>query len=227
MNQHPSFDALPPAFHSVRAAVDALPHSEMVAIAEEMRTMTSADERSARALLHQYPTLTAALLMMEERLGMLHTWPPASTIDIDGSSFDGKARAVAGVSEEDASMGSSTTSSTAMQTSQLGINKADALSSSNSSSSSMSSSATSSDAAAVASSSAPEDEAVTMIRSILAMSQSDVSSVPAEQREMVNLVRDAVLLPLKAIQELPPARRSELLVYREQLQQTMGIIPTP
>lgn len=58
---------------SVRTAVESLSGEELLAIATDMRTLAVQSESVARQLLLQYPTLTTALLMVEERLGMLLT----------------------------------------------------------------------------------------------------------------------------------------------------------
>lgn len=59
------------------------------------------------------------------------------------------------------------------------------------------------------------------------MSDAEVASQPPDQREMMALVRTAVLTPLAGLMALPPAQRDELLQYRQQLQDTMGIVPVP
>ncbi len=66
-----------------------------------------------------------------------------------------------------------------------------------------------------------------LIRKILAMRDEDVAVVTGEEREMMDLVRQAVLLPIATIMTFPLEKRNELLQYREQLQSTMGIVPTP
>lgn len=61
----------------LRAAVQSLSRVELLAIAADMRAQAAQSEADARQLLLQYPALTTALLMVEERLGMLKTTTPA------------------------------------------------------------------------------------------------------------------------------------------------------
>lgn len=61
----------------VAAAVEGMSRVELLAVATQMRALAAQSEADARTLLLQFPSLTAALLMIEERLGMLKTTTPA------------------------------------------------------------------------------------------------------------------------------------------------------
>lgn len=74
----PAAAAASDALTSVRGAVDALPSDDLAAIASEVRALAAADPHGTRSLLLQYPSLTAALLLVEERLGALHA--PTETL---------------------------------------------------------------------------------------------------------------------------------------------------
>jgi len=61
----------------VAAVVEGMSRVELLAVATQMRALAAQSEADARTLLLQFPSLTAALLMIEERLGMLKTTTPA------------------------------------------------------------------------------------------------------------------------------------------------------
>ena len=63
------------SYPSVAAAVSALSREECLAIATDMRA-AACDPEAITTLLRTYPTLTVALLMIEERLQMLRTTTP-------------------------------------------------------------------------------------------------------------------------------------------------------
>lgn len=64
---------LPP---SVKAVVASLSDSEAIGILSQMQTLARTNRDQARALLIQYPTLSRALLALQERSGVLKTATP-------------------------------------------------------------------------------------------------------------------------------------------------------
>jgi hypothetical protein len=64
-------------FTAVRDVVSALNRGDSLLLISAVRALAMQDENALVALCNTYPTLTMALLMIEERLGMLQTSSPA------------------------------------------------------------------------------------------------------------------------------------------------------
>ena len=179
---------------TVRGAVEALSHDELMSIASDIRALALSDAAGTRQLLLQNPTLTTALLMIEERLGMLHTLPMTALRERSGGSgID--STSTAGVSASAAATGSLSTADAADAT-VTAAPPADAL--------------------GLGSMSA--DDAAALLRVVLDMTAAQIAATDdAEQQATIRAVQDAARLSPAEIEALGPSRKSELTTLRTQL----------
>jgi len=207
----------PMASPAVTRAVDALPATEQAALLSQMRALAASDPAGARELLASQPALTAALLLMQERLGTLRTVPAAAA--------EGVKVAVAAVKRPGlyaASFAAPAPSATevdgAPADAEMAITfvPADAV-------------------AAVVEGVAvdtpvpvlpppapapqpPVDADTTgMLDAAIGMTEEQVAALDPETRAGVQLLRDAVTLSEAQIAACEPARRAQLLELRHQV----------
>jgi hypothetical protein len=237
---HPPQAVLPLAVSpSVSAAVAALSPAELWSIMSEMKAEVDSNRENARALLTQFPVLAAALLLIQERLGMLQAapgtsatatltqsapagavpGPPAGGLLPTPSAMHGQAYApIAG------SAGSTGPAPPAAP--------AGAPPAYHAAAQALAPQPPAPAAAAGPQHPAPvlsaaDQEQLEMIQSLLAMSDAEVAGLPSAEREGVVNVRDAVRWPLAAIMATPAARREELLQLRHTLQYSLGMAVNP
>jgi len=214
---------------SVRGAVEGLSHEELVSIGNEVRALAASDPLGTRALLLQYPSLTAALLMIEERLGMLHTATEtlqqrAAAQQAAAAEAAAAAAEAAAAAQASAGAGASASSSAGMHLDSSsgggggwpGAGPA-AGSSSLSAAAPPASSSASTAADALGLSEMSREDGAALIGAVLEMDEAQVAAADPEQQDTIRAVKDSLRLSAAEIGALPPAKREELLGLREQL----------